>query len=118
MKPRKPIRRVSNKYAAAQRRYGILRKEYLEKHPFCQIYIRRFNLDESDVIAHNGVYEETTPSGFTHWKHVPLAIEIHHSKSPKKTYLNDVSTWFAACREQHNWVKDNQSQARLQGVLI
>ena len=114
---RTPIRRVSKKRAGANRLYAKLRKEYLEMHPWCQIFLRRFSIDEPLVAYSNGAYSEVTPEGNVHWFKVPLATEIHHSRSPKKTYLNDTTTWFSACREQHEWIKLNQSQARLQGLL-
>ena len=113
MKSRKPIRRVSRKRQTCLREYMKRRKAYLLKHPYCQIFIRRYNLDEEDIIYDSGFYFLDTYARHC----VPRATEIHHSKKPKSTYLNDESTWFAACREQHEWVENNKSQARLQGLL-
>ncbi len=79
--------------------------------------MRRYGIDEAIVHAHNGVYPEVDSNGITHWIRVPFATTIHHTKKPKQTYLNDTTTWLSASWPQHEWVENNKSQARLQGLL-
>jgi hypothetical protein len=74
-------------------------------------------LDEDAVIRMNGVYHEISYEGYVHWKSVPLATTIHHTKKPKQTYLNAVETWLSACWEQHEWVESHKNRARELGLL-
>lgn len=114
---RTPIRRVSKKRAKANRTYAALRRDYLIEHPFCQIYIKRFGLNEGEIIKMNGAYREVN-CGFVYWKMVPMAYEIHHTKHPKWKYLNDTSTWLSACRDMHMWAHNHPSEAREKGCLV
>jgi hypothetical protein len=114
---RTPIKRVSKKRAQANREYSNKRKDYLIAHPWCQIFMKRYGIDEAVVKANNGVYPEVTYGGMVHWKRVPFANQIHHTKKPKQTYLNVVETWLSACQEQHEWVENNKSKARELGLL-
>lgn len=116
-KPRKPIRKVAKRRVGPQREYGARRVVYLLKHPFCQIFMKRFKCNELIVIANNGVFPEVTAEGNVHWIRVPHSSQIHHSRKPKCKYLNDESTWFAACDEQHKWVEDHKNLARRLGLL-
>lgn len=113
MLKRTPIRRVSKKRKQALTEYYKRRIRYLNEHPFCQIYIKINGLDEAEVIKNNGWYE----AGPTHQKRVPPANQIHHTKKPKQTYLNDESTWLSASDEWHVWVENHKSEARQLGVL-
>lgn len=48
---------------------------------------------------------------------IPKSTEIHHTKKPKATYLNDESTWLAVCREMHEKIENNKAWARSKGYL-
>lgn len=116
-KPKKPMPKKTAARAREDREYARKKKAYLELHPFCQIYIKRFGLNEADIIMMNGAYCETTFGGMRHWKTVPLATQIHHTKKPKCKYLNDISTWLSACFDQHDWVENHKDLARQLGLL-
>lgn len=69
-------------------------------------------LSEVRVIENNGI-GQTKAVIFM----VPAATEIHHTRKPKATYLNDERTWLAVCREMHEKIEQNKSWARERGYL-
>lgn len=113
---KKPIRKVSQKRAPQLRQYTKDRLDFLEKNPWCQIYIRRFNIDPAEVREHNGAYKVMN-LGTAYWKMVPLATDIHHVRGRVGLMLLDQKYWMSACREQHDWAHANGKQARLQGII-
>lgn len=113
---RSPIKQVSKKRQAALREYYKRRIRYLSEHPYCEIFLRIYNITLSDV-ASDGTAIIRDLDGFYHTAVVPRSTEIHHTKKPKQTYLNDESTWLAASRKLHEWVENNKAEARRLGLL-
>jgi hypothetical protein len=111
------IPKVTKKRAAANREYAKRRVAYLKAHPFCQIYLRYHNLDESAVIARNGACVVRNEKGQTFTDYAPRSNQIHHAAKPKCKYLNDESTWFAASPKWHEWAEQNKKEARRIGVI-
>lgn len=72
-KPKKAVKKVSDKMKEALKEYKPLRKKYLAEHPEC----------EMRLIGCEG-----------------MATDIHHTAS-RGINLNNVSTWKSACRECH-----------------
>lgn len=91
MKPRKPIRRVSAKRAAALKIYQVERTAYLSEIMVCEC-----NMGETGCTG--------------------LAQEIHH-RCGRGPYLNDVSTWMAVCRPCHLFIHSHPSWARDWGYI-
>lgn len=109
---RTPLRRVSKKRKQAMVEYRRRRLAFLSAHPYCQVWLMENGIKESD--ARTGGYIKD--GGF--WViPVPASTEIHHTKKPKATYLNDESTWLAVCREMHDKIEMNKSWAREKGYL-
>jgi hypothetical protein len=118
---RKPIRKVSKRRAAAMVEYRRRRIAFLEKHPFCQVWIMEtLECDEeltpyeaeAFILKKNGIFYLNGSLIFA-----PRSTDIHHTKKPKATYLNDESTWLAVCREMHDKIENNKSWAREKGYL-
>lgn len=111
---RTKLRPVSPKRAKANREYLKRRAVYLKAHPYCQIWLKVKNADERLCIYRDGAVFLKDDMIVVR---APLSTEIHHSKKPKATYLNDESTWFAASRYWHNWVEEHKKEARELGLL-
>ncbi len=88
---RTPLKRISNKQAAALRIYSKLRKQYLREHPYCEVALA------------SGIKLKAT--------------DIHH-KAGRGPNLNNVDTWMAVCRDCHREIHENPSWARSKGYLI
>lgn len=93
--------------------YGAQRAAYLLAHPFCQIWIARWNLDEADVIAASG---RAVVDGEA--MDCPLATEIHHRNKCYGARLLDERWWMSASRAGHEWVEDDKRSARAAGFLL
>ena len=96
-KPQKPtlapsssIKQKSDKQKAIDKAYSLMRKEYLTKHPMCEIKL---------------------PGVCT-----GQACDIHH-KSYRGINTLAQATWAAACRECHEWCHKNPKEARELGFL-
>lgn len=111
---RTPIKRVSSKRSAQLREYSRLRKEYLEKHKYCQAFMKINGIDEAEVIAKGGRY---TAHPFRWEREVPLATDIHHVGHRYGSRLNDTSKWLAISREFHERIHAEPSWARENGLL-
>ncbi len=104
MKPRKPlkrstkpIRKVSKKRASQLRDYSKLRKEFLSKHKWCQVWLAEHNLEEKDVRESEDGRGWATPPPMRALKEVPFAIEVHHRAGRFGSRLNDPGFWLAVC---------------------
>lgn len=96
-KPQKPklapspsIKQKSDKQKAIDKAYTLMRKEYLTKHPMCEIKLP-------------GVCKGQ-------------ACDIHHTAYRGINTLAQ-ATWLAACRECHDWCHANPKEARELGFL-
>lgn len=105
---RSPIRRVSNKRAAALRQYSKLRKAYLLLHPFCEATIKLEGVSEEEVIKWGG---------WLMGKRYPYAAEIHHRARRYGSRLNDTTRWLAVSREIHERIHREPKWARANGLL-
>ncbi len=125
-KPKKPksrltrgggIRPVSAKRAKLNKIYSALRKTFLAKHPFCQIWIKEnadegYELSEEFIIKNNGIIRQHSIYSLC-----PRSQDVHHKKGRGK-YLLDVSTWLAVSRLMHEKVHREPKWAREKGYLI
>lgn len=91
IKIKNPIRSRSKKKVSQDRLYSVLRREYLEQNPNCEIKLLGC---------------------------VGLATEIHHSAKRGDNYLN-VKTWMATCRMCHSHIETVMSakERREKGYL-
>tara|TARA_R110001583_G_C5485364_1_gene394249 strand:+ start:389 stop:661 length:273 start_codon:yes stop_codon:yes gene_type:complete len=85
---RTPLKRVSRAMKIALAIYAVLRPKYLSEHPTCECKGCNRN-----------------------------SVDIHHTKKPRKKYMNAVDTWMAVCRTCHEEIENNKSWAREQGYL-
>jgi hypothetical protein len=95
-KPQKPklapspsIKQKSDKQKAIDKAYTLMRKEYLTKHPMCEVKLPGCN---------------------------GQACDIHHTAYRGINTLAQ-ATWLAACRECHDWCHSNPKEARELGYL-
>lgn len=93
----------------SDRVYSDLRKWFLGEHPFCQWHIKELGFSEKEVIAYEGHMNSI---------HIPRSSEIHHTRKPRATYQNDVTTWLAVSREGHDAIEGDKKTARLKGYLL
>lgn len=114
MKPRKPIRKVSNKRAKQNREYSKVRAEFLKAHPWCQVQIQTVGVNEEDVIAGHGRVQ--LPNGT--WMLFAEATEIHHKRGRFRSRLCE-SEYFLACSEAaHRWIHNNPKEAYAAGFML
>lgn len=95
-KPQKPklapsssIKQKSDKQKAIDKAYTLMRKEYLTKHPMCELKLP-------------GCLGQAT--------------DIHHTEYRGIKTLAQ-ATWLAACRKCHDWCHSNPKEARELGYL-
>jgi hypothetical protein len=119
-KAKKRIRPVSPKRAKELAIYRRRRPGFLKEHPWCQIWLAKNAYNEADAFEHDGMIpiDWDNGCGVVGYHHVPPSTEIHHTNQRHGIRLLDERYWLAASRPEHNWVKDNQSEARRIGVLI
>ena len=83
------LKQKSDKQKAIDKAYTLMRKEYLTKHPMCEVKLPGCK---------------------------GQACDIHHSEYRGiKTLVQ--SSWFATCRECHNFCHSNPKEARELGYL-
>ena len=83
------LKQKSDKQKAIDKAYSLMRKEYLTKHPMCQIKL----------------------PGCT-----GQATDIHHTEYRGIKTLAQ-ATWLAVCRTCHDWCHANPKEARELGYL-
>ncbi len=97
---------------AAHRQYLQDKAVYLAAHPFCQIHIAIFGLDEALVIERGG---KVSAGG--QW-FVPRSTDIHHRNKRDGERLLDQRWWISCCRENHDLVERCKAWARDNGLLL
>lgn len=80
----KPIRHVSKKRSIENRKYSVLRKEFLSQKPKCEASLP-------------GCQKKST--------------DVHH-KAGRGEYFLRVDTWLAVCRCCHIWIEENPEKAK------
>ena len=113
-KGRKRLAPRSKKREGANREYLRLRKAFLQRHPYCQIWMKRMGLTENDKVLWGGQYFHR-PTMTVYW--APRSQDIHHTKGRTGKNFLDTSTWMAASRKEHRWVHDHPKEARALGLL-
>lgn len=106
---RSRINPISTQRRKERAEYNRRRLAFLALHPFDQIYIARYRLDEQEVIAGNGRI-----GGFR----VPRATQIHHRNKATNARLNDERWWMATSLGSHNDVENAKGWARTEGYLL
>lgn len=86
-KVRQQIRKVSTKQAAKNQEYSKLRDDFMSHNPLCKANL----------------------SGCT-----KIATDLHHKKG-RVTYLLDVTTYIALCRNCHQKIEENPTMAKEKG---
>lgn len=93
-KPRKGLKRVSEKRQKMNKIYMDMRELFLKEHPICQCKIR----------------------GMGHIRCGQMTTEVHHVARRGKNFLN-MTTWLATCFGCHTDIEANPSWAKSQGYL-
>lgn len=110
------LKRITKERSGQRRMYNKDCFEYLLAHPFCQIYLARYRIDEESVIA----LSKESQSGiiFINGQLVPRATQIHHRNKARGERLLDKRWWMSACDLEHNWVETHKEEARKLGLLL
>jgi hypothetical protein len=121
VKPRKPMKRVSDKRRKQNAEYLKVRSAYLKEHPYCEVWLAENNLTKEQVDAENGYAEilVSCQAGCLtepRMVKVPRSTEIHHKEKRGKNLCN-IETFLAVSRPAHNWIHNNPSEARKCGYL-
>lgn len=85
---RKPIKKVSNKFAILQNQYKSIRNQYLKENSICVVTGKK-----------------------------ATEIHHTYCGANRSKYFLYPDTWLAVCREGHNWIHDNPIEAREKGFL-
>lgn len=104
---RMPIRRVSAKRGKQLREYSKLRKEYLEAHPICEIWLAENQTKLLHTEDAEGLLGEA-----------PRSEEIHHRRGRFGSRLNDTEFWLALCPACHRLIHQNPKWAYERGYLL
>jgi len=88
---RSPLRKVSKKRSKELREYSKLRKEFLKRRPYCEIF-------EACCTR--------------------IATTIHHMNHRENLRLLDKSWWLPACLPCHRFITDQPAYARANGFTI
>lgn len=104
---RSPLRRVSAKRAKQNKEYSKLRKEYLEAHPICEIWLAENQTKLLHTEDAEGLLGEA-----------PRSTEIHHRKGRFGSRLNDTQFWMATCENCHRLIHANPKWAHEKGYLL
>lgn len=128
LKRKTRLRPISKRRAEERKTYRDVREEHLAAHPFCQITIAQFRVNEADVIKSKGLlegpvemvrvaeYPDPIPLGSTLVIH--RATQIHHRNKCDGSRLNDPRFFMSACRKEHEWAERHKDEARAIGVLL
>ena len=84
------LKQKSDKQKAIDKAYTLMRKEYLTKHPMCEMAIPGICLGG--------------------------ATDVHHSEYRGIMTLAQ-NTWVACCRSCHDWAHSNPKEARVLGLI-
>lgn len=87
-KSSKPIKHISDNMIVARRAYNKARDEYMATHTVCEF--QGCNM---------------------------LAEDLHHIRGRVGKYLTDASNFMAVCRYHHQWIHENDTEARKLGYL-
>lgn len=93
--------------------YHYRAREFLLRHPYCQVWLAEHQLAEEVVKAQQGT--ATLPDGSR--VAVPLSTEVHHRNKRRGADLLDQSEWLAVSREAHERIENNKFWARARGYL-
>ena len=90
VKKRPRIKLKSEKQKALDKAYLLMRKEYMDKNPLCNVKVSKdcfFN-----------------------------ATDIHHMEGRGERTLTQL-TWISTCRPCHTWIHEHPEEARILGFL-
>lgn len=93
----------------AANRFVLMAAAYLARHPYCQIFIARHELDEDAVICGGG------KSGSIK---VPRATLVHQRTDGLGASIDGDAWWMAACTEELAWVRKNKDVATALGFVV
>jgi len=93
--------------------YKAKAKEFLAKHPLCQVWLTKMDFNEEHLIQFNGGH--VTLAGDLEF--APRATEIHHIEGRTGGNFLNEKTWMAVSRYQHEWIHANPAAARRLGFL-
>jgi hypothetical protein len=86
---RKPIKRVSKKRGREERKYSVLRKQFLETNPECQAKLKMCRGEATD---------------------------IHHVRGRVGEDFLNTDSWLSVCRPCHLWIESHPVAARELGL--
>lgn len=115
---RTPLRKVSKKRAKEGRIYSEKRKAFLERWPWCQVWMSENGFKQPYPESEGDSFAPMVKAEMFEIKVCPRSCDIHHkAKRTGSNYLNE-STWLAVSREMHEKIHQNPSWARAQGYLV
>lgn len=91
-KPRKPVKPMSKTQRQRIAKYSLVRAEYLANNPVCEA--RVWNVC------------------------VGRATQVHHLQGRIGKNLLDNGKFMAVCDQCHNWIHENDAEARERGLLL
>jgi hypothetical protein len=123
VKPRKPMKRVSDKRRKQNAEYLKVRSAYLKEHPYCEVWLAENNLTKEQVDAENGYAEilVSCQAGCLtepRMVKVPRSTEIHHKKGRVGALLCNTEHFMAVCRANHQILHARPSKAREKGFIL
>lgn len=109
---RRPILVWSDRRIEETRLYRFRIRQFLLRHPYCQVWLSENGVAEEEAIAVGGV----VIVGGVEWV-VPLATQVHHRNKRRGCDLLDEREWLAVSRALHERIERHKDWARSRGYL-
>lgn len=110
MKRKTPLRSISNRRLKETYEYARKRKQFLDSHNLCQVWLEVYCLNEDYFLDRLTAVSQGCPR----------STEVHHKccgKNRKATYLRE-DTWMAVSAWGHDFIHKNPKLAYERGWLL
>ena len=110
---RTPLSRVSSRRAEELRRYRGRCAQFLELHPYCQVWLAEHGIDEAAAVRRCGWVRLCSGARVR----APRASSVHHTNKRRHGRLLDETRWMAVSAAGHAAIEVNKPWARARGYL-
>ena len=114
------IRKMSPKRRIESRLYYVKRLDFLEAHPFCQVWLDDHGMSQTEAEHFSGCSLGDPAGGACLGKSpttIPRSTDIHHKAGRSGENYLDETTWMAVSRQNHDKIHKHPKWARERGYL-
>ncbi len=110
---RTALRRLSPRRLLETDLYRFRARQFLLKHPYCQVWLAEHALTETTLIATGGTITRPDQPPLI----APLATQVHHRNKRRGADLLDETEWLAVSASAHTHLETHKSWARARSYL-